>query len=219
MKLFIANKNYSSWSFRPWLAMKQANIPFEEVLVPFDMAAGNPEFKAFAPHGKVPTLVDDTTTVWESLAIMEYIADQFPDACLWPKDKKQRAMARAISCEMLAGFTALRGAFPMNMRRPPENHPISESVQKDIDRITHIWTECLDQNDGPFLFGGFTIADAMYAPVVSRFHTYGLTRDPKSLEYMANIRSLEHYKNWEEEGRLEPWYVAEDEIDDPIHAT
>lgn len=215
MKLFIGNKKYSSWSFRPWIALKVKAIPFEEVLVPFNMAEGNPEFKKFAPHGKVPTLRDDDTTIWESLAIMEYAADRFPDAGLWPSDMKDRAKARAISCEMLAGFTGLRRAFPMNMAREPKPHTITPRVEKDLTRITQIWSECLEASEGPFLFGGFTIADAMFAPVVSRIFTYQLSDDKTVLDYSQTIRALPAYQEWEEAGKAEPWYVAEDEIDDP----
>lgn len=215
MKLFIANKKYSSWSFRPWIALKVKSIPFEEVLVPFNMAEGNPEFKKFAPHGKVPTLVNGEATVWESLAIMEYAADKFPDAGLWPTDIADRAIARAISCEMLSGFTGLRGAFPMNMAREPKPHKISARVQKDLVRITEIWSECLSVSNGPFLFGAFTIADAMFAPVVSRIHTYQLSDHPSVSSYSAAMKALPSYLEWEDAGKAEPWYVAEDEIDDP----
>ena len=215
MKLFIGNKKYSSWSFRPWIALKQKSIPFEEVLVPFNMAEGNPEFQAFAPHGKVPTLLDGKTRVWESLAIMEYIADKFPDAGLWPENVAERAKARAVSCEMLSGFTGIRGSFPMNMARDPKPHDINTRVQKDLKRITQIWSECLAASNGPFLFGAFTIADAMFAPVVSRIHTYQLSRDENVAAYSKTMRALPAYQEWEDAGKAEPWYVAEDEIDDP----
>lgn len=215
MKLFIGNKKYSSWSFRPWIALKQKNIPFEEILVPFNMAEGNPEFQNFAPHGKVPTLLDGETRVWESLAIMEYVADKFPDAGLWPTEMADRAKARAVSCEMLSGFTGIRSAFPMNMAREPKPHDINPAVKKDLKRITQIWSECLTASNGPFLFGDFTIADAMFAPVVSRIHTYQLSEDKNVVAYSQAMRALPAYQEWEEAGKAEVWYVAEDEIDDP----
>lgn len=213
MKLFIANKKYSSWSLRPWIALMHKGIAFEEVLVPFDMANGNPEFQTFSPNGKVPILVDGEITIWESLAIMEYVAEKHPDKGLWPENPAARAKARAISCEMLAGFTALRGAFPMHMAREPKAYPVNQAIQKDLNRITQIWSECLAASDGPFLFGDFTIADAMFAPVVNRIHTYQLSDHDIVRQYSRTIQALPAYKAWQQAGQAEPWYVAEDEID------
>lgn len=213
MKLFIANKKYSSWSFRPWIALTHKAIAFEEVLVPFDMANGNPEFQKFSPHGKVPILVDGETTIWESLAIMEYVAEKFPEKGLWPHAPVERARARAISCEMLSGFIALREAFPMHMGRAPKPYAVSAAVQKNLTRITHIWGECLTASNGPFLFGDFTIADAMFAPVISRIHTYQLSNDEIVGQYSRTIQALPAYKAWQQAGQAETWYVAEDEID------
>lgn len=212
LELFIGNKNYSSWSFRPWIALTQAEIVFKETLVPFDFENGNPDFQAFSPSMKVPVLKHGDLTVWDSLAILEYAAELVPDAQLWPQDQAARAKARAISAEMHSGFPALRGACPMNMRRPVEVLAVDDAVKADIARIVDIWRECLDVSGGPFLFGGFSIADAMYAPVVSRFATYTLSDDPVVIAYSDTMRQTEAWQAWEAEALKETWIVAEDEI-------
>ncbi|MEP3047497.1 MAG: glutathione S-transferase family protein [Roseibium sp.] len=212
IELFIGNKNYSSWSFRPWIALKQKRIPFQEHLVPFDFENGNPKFQDFSPSMKVPVLKDGDLTVWDSLAILEYVAECFPDKGLWPEDKNLRARARSISAEMHSGFPALRGACPMNMRRSIETLDIDDAVKTDVARIVEIWSECLEASGGPFLFGDFTIADAMYAPVVSRFATYTLSQDPVVARYHEAMTGTEAWKAWEAEGLKETWYVAVDEI-------
>jgi glutathione S-transferase len=211
LRLFLGNKNYSSWSMRPWIALKVAGIEFEEEVVPFDFENGNPEFRRFSPTMKVPVLQDDGLTVWDSLAILEYVADRFPEKALWPADQAGRARARSISAEMHAGFPALRAACPMNMRRAPETLPVSAEVKADVARVVTIWSECLDRSGGPFLFGGFTIADAMYAPVVSRFETYGLSKDPAAARYIEAMTGLGAWKEWREAALQEPWTVAVDE--------
>lgn len=212
IELFIGNKNYSSWSFRPWIALKQKDIPFREILVPFDFDNGNPEFAAFSPSMKVPVLKDGDLTVWDSLAIMEYAAELYPEKELWPADQAERAMARAICSEMHSGFSALRGACPMNMRRPVEELNVDDAVKADVARIVDIWGECLNASNGPFLFGAFSIADAMYAPVVSRFATYGLSEDPIVGSYTEAMTQTKAWKEWEAEALKETWYVAVDEI-------
>lgn len=211
LRLFLGNKNYSSWSMRPWIALKVAGIEFEEEVVPFDFENGNPEFRRFSPTMKVPVLQDNGLTVWDSLAILEYAADRFPEKALWPMDQAERARARSISAEMHAGFPALRAACPMNMKRAPETLPVSDEVKADVARIVAIWNECLEQSGGPFLFGGFTIADAMYAPVVSRFETYGLSTDPAVARYIEAVTGLAAWKEWREAALQEPWTVAVDE--------
>lgn len=212
LTLFIGNKNYSSWSFRPWIGMRVLDIPFEEKLVPFDMAAGNPEFAAFSPTGKVPVLKHGSRTVWESLAILEYVAELHADGGMWPADSGARAHARAVSCEMLSGFMALRTACPMNMRRHPAAIAVSDAVKRDVARIQSIWTDCLDTYGGPFLFGGFSAADAMFAPVVNRLDVYCLPVDQPSAAYMDRVKALPAWREWEAAGRAEPWVVDEDEV-------
>ncbi|MEL6187118.1 MAG: glutathione S-transferase family protein, partial [Myxococcota bacterium] len=179
MKLYIGNKNYSSWSFRPWMALSVHEIPFEEVLRPFDVENDFADFFEFSPTGKVPVLEDGAIKVWESLAIMEYVAERSPEKGLWPKDPARRAWARSVAHEMHAGFLALRGACPMNMRRRVEALAVDDAVRKDVRRIEAIWTETLKASGGPYLFGEtYTIADAMYAPVVNRFEIYQLSKAP-----------------------------------------
>lgn len=211
-RLFIGNKNYSSWSFRPWIGLKQKGVAFEEELVPFDFEGNNVKFKAFSPTVKVPVLQDGNLTVWESLAILEYAADVHPEAGLWPVDVAKRAHARAISAEMHAGFPALRGACPMNMHRTPGRIDIDAKTQADIKRVVDIWNECLQASGGPFLFGDFTIADAMFAPVVSRFGTYELTDDPVADKYSATMHATHAWREWEDAALKETWIVEEEEV-------
>ena len=210
MELIIGNKNYSSWSFRPWLAMKVAGIPFEERLIRFDFATGNRAIREASPTGRVPCLIDGDLVIPESLAIMEYAAEIEP--ALWPAARAARARARAVSSEMHAGFAALRNACPMNMRRPPAPLEVSNDVRADIARIETIWQDCLDASGGPFLFGAFSNADAMFAPVVNRLEIYALSRHKAVLAYGEAMKALPAWKEWERAGRAEPWIVAEDEV-------
>ena len=211
MKLYIANKKYSSWSFRPWLAMVVKGVNFEEVLQPFDMAAGNIHFQKFSPTGKVPCLVDGEITVWESLAILEYLADKFPAKNFWPKNSADRAMARSISSEMLGGFLALRNQCPMNMSRPIKHLQPTKETKKDVQRIEEIWAQCLQKSGGPFLFGEFSNADAMYAPVVNRLEVYQLSNADSARHYTLSMKNLPAWQQWEKAGRAETWIVDEDE--------
>ncbi|MCK7612142.1 glutathione S-transferase family protein [Roseibium sediminicola] len=210
--LFIGNKNYSSWSFRPWIALRHKQIAFREHLVPFDFKNGNPDFAAFSPSMKVPVLKDGDLTVWDSLAILEYAAERHPEAGLWPVATETRAFARAISAEMHSGFAALRSACPMNMRRRSDKLDVSKAVRKDVARIVAIWSECLEKSGGPFLFGDFTIADAMYAPVVSRFATYRLSDDPVVRRYHEAMTGTEAWQAWQTDAVNEPWIVEEEEV-------
>ncbi|PWE55211.1 glutathione S-transferase [Metarhizobium album] len=211
LTLYIANKNYSSWSFRPWIAFTARGVPFREVLVPFDFPNGNPRIKEISPSGKVPLLRHGDLSVWESLAIVEYAAELFPEAGLWPEDPAARAVARSVSAEMVAGFGALRNACPMNMRRRKGAIPLQEGVAADVARIEEIWHERLARSGGPFLFGDFSAADAMFAPVVNRFEIYDLVRHETTLAYMAAMKAHPAWKTWEEAALAEPWIVPEDE--------
>jgi len=212
LTLYIGNKNYSSWSLRPWIAMTAAGIPFEEVLVPFDFPAGNPRFREFSPTGQVPVLLHGEVRVWQSLAIIEYVAELFPEAGLWPRERGKRAVARAVSMEMLAGFGALRNACPMNIRRPKGKIALADGVMADVARIETIWRDLRAHSGGPFLFGGFSGADAMFAPVVSRFDVYDLVSAGDTLSYIAAVKAHPAWKKWEEAARAEPWIVEEDEV-------
>jgi glutathione S-transferase len=209
--LYLGNKNYSSWSFRPWIALEAAGVPFIEHVIPFDMAAGNPEFRKISPAGKVPVLHHGALRVWESLAIIEYVAELFPDAEIWPKDRAARAEARSISMEMLSGFRALRGACPMNIRRERRAIALPDGVMGDVARIETLWKDALARSGGPFLFGDFSAADAMYAPVVNRFEAYCLTQDETVLAYMARMKAHPAWQKWQAAAVAEPWIVPEDE--------
>jgi glutathione S-transferase len=210
--LYVGNKNYSSWSFRPWIALEAAGVPFTDRVIPFDFAAGNPEFRKISPTGRVPVLHHGEVRVWESLAIIEYAADLFPDAGIWPKDRALRAEARAISMEMLSGFGALRNACPMNIRRKPGAIDLPEGVRGDVARIETLWKAALTRSGGPFLFGAFSAADAMYAPVVNRLEVYCLTQDEAVLDYMARMKAHPAWQKWQAAAVAEPWTVPEDEV-------
>lgn len=213
MKLFIGNKNYSSWSYRVWLTLKMKGIPFTEDLRPFDVENEYADYAEFSPTLKVPVLLDESTTVWESLSILEYVAEKFPDAGLWPTNSADRVYARSISHEMHAGFLALRAACPMNMRRKIEQIPPDKAVRKDIARVEQIWAKSLENYGGPFLMGReFTIADGMYAPVVNRFHIYDLSNASAVNAYTKTLTALEPWIEWAEASEKEEWVVDIDEV-------
>jgi len=198
LKLVIGNKNYSSWSLRPWLAMKQFGLDFDEVRIPLDTPDFTEKIQQYSPSGKVPVLTHDMLTVWETLAICEYLAEQFPKLHWWSEDQTARAIARSISAEMHSGFQNLRQNMPMNCRARLPGKGMTSEVQKDIARITAIWQECRQQfgSGGNLLFGEFTIADAMFAPVVSRFVTYDVQLDPISSAYAEAVLALPAMQEW-----------------------
>jgi glutathione S-transferase len=207
LKLVIGNKNYSSWSMRPWLALRANGIAFEEVFVPLytGNVADKQRILSFSASGKVPALIDGEVTVWDSLAIIEYLAERFPDARLWPDDRAERAHARAISAEMHSGFLALRNECGMNLHRPIRAVALSQDAQANVARIQEIWIECLDRygERGSFLFGTFGAADAMFAPVVHRFRTYDIPVAPKAQAYMETMMALPAFAEWTEAGLAE----------------
>jgi glutathione S-transferase len=199
LKLVIGNKNYSSWSMRPWLALRAGNIPFEEVLIPlYTGDADKQRILSFTRSGKVPVLVDGDVTVWDSLAIIEYLAERFPEARLWPEDRARRAHARSISAEMHSGFAALRNECGMNLHRPVRAIALSSEARADIGRVQQIWSECRERyaKFGPFLFGAFGGADAMFAPVVHRFRTYAIAGAPEVQAYMDSMMALPAFQDW-----------------------
>lgn len=209
--LYIGNKNYSSWSLRPWLALEGCGVPFRDVVIPFDFPAGNPEIRKISPTGRVPVLHHGAFRVWESLAIIEYAADLFPEAGLWPDDIEARALARSYCMEMLSGFRSLRNACPMNIRREIRAIDLPDGVMDDVARIETIWHEAIARSGGPFLFGRFSAADAMFGPVVNRFEIYELTSDPASLAYMNAVKTHPAFQKWQAAALEETWIVPEDE--------
>ena len=206
LKLVIGNKNYSSWSMRPWLALRANDIAFEEVFIPlYTGEADKQRILDVTPSGKVPALVDCDITVWDSLAIIEYAAERFPEARLWPEDRAARAHARSISAEMHSGFMALRNECGMNLHRPIGAIALSADARANIARIQQIWIECRQRygKSGPFLFGAFGGADAMFAPVVHRFRTYAIELAPEAADYMKAMMALPAFREWTEAGLAE----------------
>jgi len=213
--LVIGNKNYSSWSLRPWLALAAAGIPFEEIRIPLYEAGSKAEILRHSPAGKVPVLKHGGLVVWDSLAICEYVAERFPEAQLWPADPAARATARSASAEMHSGFVALRSQMPMNLRAHKPGRGRGPGVQEDVDRITTLWRELRARfgAGGDFLFGRFSIADAMYAPVVGRFRTYEVALDPASRRYADAVWALPALQPWLEASRAETERIAASEIE------
>src|SRR5438309_9661723 len=207
LKLVIGNKNYSSWSMRPWLALRANEIPFQEVFIPLytDDKADKERILSFSRAGKVPALIDGDVTVWDSLAIIEYVAERFPEASLWPEDRARRAHARSISAEMHSGFLPLRNECGMNLHCPVGAIALSADAKANIARIEQIWLECRERYGklGPFLFGGFSGADAMFAPVVHRFRTYAIPVAAEAKAYMATMMALPAFQQWTREGLAE----------------
>jgi glutathione S-transferase len=218
LTLVIGNKNYSSWSFRPWIAMKALGIPFDETVISLTAPDFKERLLKVSGTGKVPALDDNGIHVWESLAILEHLAERFPKAGVWPADPAARAKARAISAEMHAGFTALRRACPMNMWRPVKARELDADTLGNVRRIEAMWAECRAAYGaaGPFLFGKFCAADAMYAPVVSRLHTYAVAVSPPTRAYMDAMMALPAWTEWRAAARKETWVMANAEVDWPV---
>ncbi|KQT09419.1 glutathione S-transferase family protein [Ramlibacter sp. Leaf400] len=220
LQLYIGNKNYSSWSMRPWVLLRQAGIPFEEVKVRFDSFASGSSFKqAIAgvnPVGKVPVLVDDGLAVWDSLAICEYAAERFPDKQLWPRDAKARARARSVCAEMHSGFSALRNHCPMNIEASlPQIGALvwrdQPAVREDVQRIVAMWSDLLEQHRGPMLFGAFSVADAFFAPVCMRLRNYALPVPGHVTDYIRRVCALPGVKAWIDDALEEKDFVEFDE--------
>ena len=212
LKLYIGNKNYSSWSMRPWVVLKQSGIAFEEVAVRFDSFDSGSTFRktmdALSPVGKVPVLVDDGLVVWDTLAIAEYLAEKFPEKSLWPQDIKARARARSVCAEMHSGFGALRSACPMNIEASlPETGQLiwrdKPAVRADVARMVAMWDELLQTHGGPMLFGSFTIADAYFAPVAMRLKTYALPVPDSITAYIDRLCAAPGVKAWIDDALIE----------------
>jgi glutathione S-transferase len=209
--LIIGNKNYSSWSLRGWLAVKTSGLTFEEKIVPLFEDNHAETMARETPASKVPVLIHNGYTIWESLAIAEYVAELKPEAKMWPDDAGSRAEARSIACEMLSGFTGLRSQYHMNCRKIISNTEPTDACKADIARIQKIWQDCLTKHGGPFLFGEFSIADIMYAPVVSRFKTYQVQADETIQAYMDAILGLSAMQEWYAAAEVETWVIEEEE--------
>lgn len=207
MLLVVGNKRYSSWSLRPWVLMKHFQIPFEEKLIPLDQPQTTSEILKYSPSAKVPALIDGDINIWESLAIAEYLNDKYPEKNMWPADIKQRATARTISNEMHAGFQTMRNHMPHDLKKQLTNFDYGPA-KADIERIKKIWGDCLTKSGGPFLFGNFSIADAMYAPVVNRFVTYGVLLEPDIAQYVETLRALPAHQEWIQQGLAENMIMA-----------
>jgi glutathione S-transferase len=220
LKLYVGNKNYSSWSMRPWVMLKQADIPFEEVMVRFDAFEAGSNFKNVVggvnPAGRVPVLLDGSLAIWDTLAIAEYAAETFAEKKLWPQDKAARARARSVCAEMHSGFAALRGACPMNIEAmlPEQGRLVwrdKPAVRADVQRIVAMWSELLAEHKGPMLFGEFTIADAYFAPVCMRLKNYALPVPGHITDYIRRVSELSGVKAWIDEALLEKDFVVFDE--------
>jgi glutathione S-transferase len=206
LKLVIGNKNYSSWSMRPWLALRANNIPFDEIFIPlYTGEADKKRILSFTRSGKVPALIDGDVTVWDSLAIIEYVAERFPQTVLWPEDPARRAHARSISAEMHSGFAALRNECGMNLHRPVGAVDLSDDARANVARVQEIWADCASRygKEGPFLFGAFGGADAMFAPVVHRFRTYAIEVKGEARAYYEAMMSLPAFQEWTRAGLAE----------------
>jgi glutathione S-transferase len=206
LTLVVGSKNYSSWSLRPYLALAHTGQPFREVVVPLDEPDTAAKIAQHSPSGRVPVLRHGTLTIWDSLAICEYLAETFPQARLWPEQKEARAVARSVVAEMHSGFSALRQNMTMDIRARKPGKGRAPGVAEDIARIQALWAECRSRfgQGGPFLFGHFSIADAFYAPVVTRFVTYEVELEAVSRAYRDAVLELPAMKAWSEAGRNEP---------------
>jgi len=216
--LIVGNKNYSSWSLRGWLAARLAGIEFDEQVVRLSEPGSRGALLEHSRAGKVPVLKHGRRVIWDSLAIIEYLAEQRPAAGLWPADAEARALARSIAAEMHAGFAALRSHMPMNLRKSLPGLGMGPGVADDIARISAIWQDCRSRfgadggAGGPFLFGAASAADAMYAPVATRFRTYGVALDPVAAAYVEAVHAWPAFRQWQAAALAEPWIIPEDEV-------
>jgi glutathione S-transferase len=215
LTIYLGNRNYASWSLRAWLALKATGAAFEEVVIPILVPGSKETLLKYSPSGKVPALHHGDIVVWDSLAICGYLGDIFPDAGLWPTDPAAKAVARSISAEMHSSFMALRREFPMNIRSSFPGREISPEAQTDINRVMAIWRQCrsrFGEKNGDFLFGSFTIADAMYAPIVTRFRTYKIDLEREADAYCEAITALPAMQEWAAAARNEPMVIDQYEF-------
>lgn len=212
LTLVIGNKNYSSWSLRPWLFMKHMGLEFQEVLIPLDTAETREQIDRFGPSGRVPVLRQGALCVWDSLAICEYVAELSGNG--WPQAREARAVARAVSAEMHSGFSTLRSLWPMNARTRNRRTAVAAGLEADIERVDEIWNDCRGRfgGAGPWLFGEYSVADAMYAPTVLRFNTYGARISQTARWYMASVLEDAPLQEWLQAAKQEPWTIAAEEV-------
>jgi len=210
--LVIGNKNYSSWSLRAWLLMKHAGVEFDEIVVPLNTRGTREAIERYGPSGRVPVLRHGELCVWDSLAICEYVAELTGNG--WPQAREARARARAVCAEMHSGFITLRSLWPMNARARNRRTAVTAPLEADIERIDEIWNDCRQRfgSGGPWLFGGYSVADAMYAPVVLRFNTYGAPISQTARWYMASVLEDAALQEWLQASKQEPWTIAADEV-------
>lgn len=213
MKLLIGNRNYSTWSLRPWLVLRHFEIPFDDEVLPLSGSGWRENLAARSPTAKVPVLLDGDLVVPETIAIIEYLADCFPDRAIWPADRTDRALARAAAAEMHGGFSALRTHAPMNLRASHPGKVDLDAVRKDLHRIETLWGGLLARSGGPYLFGAFSAADAMFAPLATRLRTYDLPVSDTAGRYVEAIYALPAFQDWLSMALQEPWIVDDDEID------
>ena len=212
LTLVIGNKNYSSWSLRAWLFMKHAGVEFQEILVTLDTPETREQIDHYGPSGRVPVLRHGKLCVWDSLAICEYVAELSERG--WPKTREARAVARSVSAEMHSGFTTLRSLWPMNARARNRHTAVTAALEADIERIDELWNDCRSRfgADGPWLFGDYSVADAMYAPAVLRLNTYGARISQTARWYMASVLEDPALQEWLQAAKQEPWTIAADEV-------
>ncbi|KQT51420.1 hypothetical protein ASG47_00505 [Devosia sp. Leaf420] len=213
MKLLVGNRNYSTWSLRPWLVLRHFDLPFEDEVLMLSGPRWRETLAERSPTGKVPVLIDGDLALPETLAIIEYLADAFPEKPIWPADRRDRALARAAASEMHAGFSQLRTHAPMNLRASHPGKVDLDSVRKDLHRVEQLWGDLLGRSGGPFLFGEFTAADAMFAPLATRLRTYDLPASDTAAKYVEAIYALPAFQEWRALALKEPWIVDDDEID------
>jgi glutathione S-transferase len=213
MKLLVGNRNYSTWSLRPWLVLRHFALPFEDEVLMLSGPRWRETLAERSPTGKVPVLIDGDLALPETLAIIEYLADAFPEKPIWPADRRDRALARAAASEMHAGFSQLRTHAPMNLRASHPGKVDLDSVRKDLHRVEQLWGDLLGRSGGPFLFGEFTAADAMFAPLATRLRTYDLPASDTAAKYVEAIYALPAFQEWRALALKEPWIVDDDEID------
>jgi glutathione S-transferase len=212
LTLIIGNKNYSPWSLRPWLLMKHLGLEFQEILIPLDTADTHEQIDRYTPSGRVPALRHGTLCVWDSLAICEYIAELSGKG--WPQARETRAVARAVCAEMHSSFSTMRSLWPMNARARNRHTALTTALEADIERVDQIWNDCRGRfgSGGPWLFGEYGIADAMYAPVVLRFNTYGARISQTARWYMASVLEDAPLQEWLQAAKQEPWTIAAEEV-------